>query len=121
MWTITALLLFALAEVGSFAFFKYLATSEARFLIWQPDVAQARTAWAEVMGNWDDELGWPSARDAVLPPRDTSGAKLNSDFPSPGPACASAYGDSFVWGSDVGLSDGWVEQLSRKLGCRVAN
>jgi hypothetical protein len=26
-----------------------------------------------------------------------------------------------VWGDDIPLTDGWVEQLSRKLGCRVAN
>ena len=27
----------------------------------------------------------------------------------------------FVWGYQVPLSDGWVEQLSRLLGCRVSN
>ncbi len=57
----------------------------------------------------------------IPPPRDLAGAKLNADFPPAGRAGASAYGDSFVWGDDIPLADGWIEQLSRKLGCRVAN
>ena len=69
----------------------------------------------------DEELGWPSPSAATKLPRDAIGAKYNADFPDIEKACLSAYGDSFVWGDEVPLAYGWIEQLSRKLGCRVSN
>jgi hypothetical protein len=120
-WLILILVLLGVVEGMCAIFLKVVLATRAHFLIWNPDFDGARKAWSAAAGNWDDELGWPSQRDAVAPPRDRTGAKYNSDFPQPGHACASAYGDSFVWGDDVPLADGWIEQLSRKLGCRVAN
>jgi hypothetical protein len=63
----------------------------------------------------------PMSRRFPASPRDRTGAKANPDFPDIGHACISVYGDSFVWGVEVPLADGWVEQLARQLGCRVAN
>jgi hypothetical protein len=94
--------------------------SRAHFLVWNPDI-DAHKVWTAAGGNWDDELGWPSPHDAVAPPRDRTGAKYNPDFSQSEYPCASAYGDSYVWGEEIPLTDGWIEQLSRKLGCRVAN
>ena len=54
-------------------------------------------------------------------PYDALGAKFNPDFPDPTQACASAYGNSFVWGFGVPSNEGWVEQLSRLLKCRISN
>ena len=122
LWLILILVLLGVVEGMCAIFLKVVLASRAHFLIWNPDLDGARKAWTAAAGNWDDELGWPSPRDAFAPPRDRTGAKYNSDFPQPGHACASAYGASFVWGGDdVPLADGWIEQLSRKLGCRVAN
>jgi hypothetical protein len=121
LWLIAILILFGVMDGMSAIFLKSVLASRAHFLVWNPNVNAAHEAWSVVAGNWDHELGWPSPRDAVAPPRDRTGAKHNSDFPQPGHACASAYGDSFVWGDDIPLADGWIEQLSRKLGCRVAN
>jgi hypothetical protein len=122
LWLILILVLLGVVEGMCAIFLKVVLASRAHFLIWNPDFDSARKAWSAAAGNWDEELGWPSPRDAVAPPRDRTGAKYNSDFPQPGYACASAYGASFVWGGDdVPLADGWIEQLSRKLGCRVAN
>ena len=121
LWASMILILLAILEGASAVFLKSVLPKTARFLLWNPDIAAAHKAWAKVAGNWDDELGWPSPREAVMPPRDATGAKLNPDFPQPGQACASAYGDSFIWGDDIPHKDGWIEQLSRKLGCRVAN
>jgi hypothetical protein len=69
----------------------------------------------------DGEIGWPSPAAQTRPPYDATGAKYNSEFPQPGGACASAYGDSFVFGAEVAPQDGWVERLAHVLGCRVAN
>jgi hypothetical protein len=121
LWLISILILLGVMEGMCAIFLKFVFVSRAHFLIWNPDFDRARKAWTAEAENWDDELGWPSPRDAVAPPRDWTGAKYNSDFPQSRHACASAYGDSFVWGDEVPLADGWIEQLSRKLGCRVAN
>jgi hypothetical protein len=121
MWAILILLLLAVVEGSCAIFLHFVSTSNARFLVWNPDLKNARKSWVDAHGNWDDELGWPSPHDAVSPPRDASGAKLNKEFPQPGHACASAYGDSFIWGYGIPLQDGWIERLSHKLGCRVAD
>jgi hypothetical protein len=121
LWASMILILLAIVEGISVTFIRVVMPKRAHFLLWEPDIAAARKLWTEVAGNWDDELGWPSPRAAVSLPRDKTGAKFNPDFPQPGHACASAYGDSFIWGDDIPLQDGWIEQMSRKLGCRVAN
>jgi hypothetical protein len=120
LWLISILILLGVMDGLSVVFLKFVLNSSARFLVWNPDI-DASKVWAAAGGNWDDELGWPSPRDAVAPPRDQTGAKYNPDFSQSNYPCASVYGASFVWGDDIPLADGWVEQLSRKLGCWVAN
>lgn len=121
VWASAILLLLGVIEGACAIFLDQIIETEAHFLVWRPDMAAARKAWVAADGDWDDELGWPSPRDSVRPPRDATGAKLNPDFPQTDRPCASAYGDSFVWGVNIPPRDGWVEQLSRKLGCRVSN
>jgi hypothetical protein len=77
--------------------------------------------WIASAGEADEEIGWPSPAAQTRSPYDASGAKYNSEFPEPRSACASVYGDSFVFGAEVAAQDGWVEQLAHVLGCRVAN
>ena len=120
LWLISILILLGVMDGLSVVFLKSVLNSSARFLVWNPDI-DASKVWAAAGGNWDDELGWPSPRDAVAPPRDQTGAKYNPDFSQSNYPCASVYGASFVWGGEIPLADGWVEQLSRKLGCWVAN
>jgi hypothetical protein len=120
LWLISILILLGVMDGLSVVFLKFVLNSSARFLVWNPDI-DASKVWAAAGGNWDDELGWPSPRDAVAPPRDRTGAKYNPDFSQSNYPCASVYGASFVWGGEIPLADGWVEQLSRKLGCWVAN
>jgi hypothetical protein len=120
LWLISILILLGVMDGLSVVFLKFVLNSSARFLVWNQDI-DASKVWAAAGGNWDDELGWPSPRDAVAPPRDRTGAKYNPDFSQSNYPCASVYGASFVWGGEIPLADGWVEQLSRKLGCWVAN
>ena len=120
MLLISILILLGVIEGLSAIFLKFVSASTAHFLVWNPGI-DAHKVWVTADGNWDDELGWPSPRDAVAPPRDQTGAKSNPDFSQSEHPCASAYGDSYVWGEEIPLTDGWIEQLSRKLGCRVTN
>jgi len=93
----------------------------ARELVWVPSPDQARANWTAGAGEADEEIGWPLPSARTQSPYDASGAKYNAEFPQPGGACVSAYGDSFVFGAEVAAQAGWVEQLAHLLGCRVAN
>ena len=79
LWLISILILLGVMDGLSAVFLKFVLTSSARFLVWNPDI-DASKVWAAAGGNWDDELGWPSPRDAVAPPRDRIGAKYNLNF-----------------------------------------
>jgi hypothetical protein len=121
LWLALILLLAGIFEGASSLALRLIKNSAGHFLVWAPDTVRLPQVWADAAGQWDDEVGWPSPQEATAPPRDRSGAKRNADFPEPGNACASIYGDSFVWGDDIPPDDGWVEQMSRQLKCRVAN
>lgn len=121
LWLMLVAMLMIFAEGGATLAITLIKNSNAYFLIWDPDVSQLPKIWANSAGDWDDELGWPSPRASVTPPRDPTGAKQNSDFPASEKACVSAYGDSFIWGEELPPNDGWIEQLSRLIGCRVSN
>jgi hypothetical protein len=120
-WTILVLLALGLIEGSAYAMCRIILASSGAFLLWHPDLDAARRNWIAGAADVDDELGWPAPAAATRPPRDATGAKSNAEFPEPSRACASAYGDSFIWGEDVLPADGWIEQLSHRLGCRVAN
>jgi hypothetical protein len=120
-WTTIPILLLILLELGSAVVVRVLVSTQYRYLLWNPDLSVVSAAWSENAAKTDEELGWPLADWATSGTRDASGAKRNADFPDASEPCLSAYGDSFIWGDDVPLQDGWIEQLSRLLGCRVAN
>lgn len=120
-WAILFMLGLLVLEGSSAVAVKLLLTSPAQHLLWNPDLATARASWIANAFKMDAELGWPSRSVATSGTRDSNGAKVNPDFSDTHGSCLSAYGDSFIWGDEVPLSDGWIEQLSRRLGCRVAN
>jgi hypothetical protein len=119
LWLIMLALTVLVIEAAAAAAYRWVVVPSIGFQVWDPDIPAARAAFAASPEPRDEELVWPA--DPTAPPRDQTGAKFNADFPEPGRACASAYGDSFVWGEDVAPADGWVEQLSRIIGCRIAN
>jgi hypothetical protein len=120
LWAILIAIVICVVEAGAAVSTQLLLRSSARYFLWKPDLDLVRSSWNDsIIG--DEEIGWPPPGDTTSGTRDTSGAKYNANFPDPADACASAYGDSFVWGDDVPLPDGWVEQLSHILGCRVSN
>ncbi len=121
MWLALIALIVGIGESGAAYLLLRIGESKAQFLLWKPDFDEISRRWTAAAGQWDDEIGWPAPQEAVAAPRDRTGAKKNLQFPVSGQDCASAYGDSFVWGDDVPLEDGWIEQLSRELNCRVAN
>jgi hypothetical protein len=88
----------------------WIPASPASKFIWSPDLEQVRDSWNALASVADEEIGGYRA----------SGTKP-SEFPDNEPSCGSAYGDSLVGGAEVANDEGWVEQLSHLLGCRVAN
>jgi hypothetical protein len=120
-WAFLIILAFALVEAAAAAGCFAILSTHGRFLLWHPDLDEARRNFNAAADDVDEELGWPRRSEATRPPRDSTGAKLNPEFPASSRACASAYGDSFTWGEELAPADGWIEQLSHRLGCRVAN
>jgi len=111
-WLIFVLLAIATVESSAALICRFvLAPLHPIRLIWNPDLEQARDNWNALSAAADDEIGGYRV----------SGAKHNSEFPNSGQSCGSAYGDSYVGGAEVANDEGWVEQLSHLLGCRVTN
>ena len=69
----------------------------------------------------DPFLGWPSLAQNGAKVFDSSGARPSPAFPKPGSECIALYGNSFIYGEEVGDADAWGNVLSGMLGCRVAN
>ena len=114
IWRRLALLVLAIAIVeGSTALICWflLAPLHLGQFLWNPDLEQARNNWNAHFSALNDEIGGYRV----------SAAKYNSEFRDSGQSCGSAYGDSYVGGTDVANQDGWIEQLSHLLGCRVNN
>jgi hypothetical protein len=120
-WTILLLFILLIIEGCAAAIVRFLLATPSADLLWRPNLTVASNSWNNSAAKVDEELGWPSAEAATSGTRDANGAKINSDFADADEPCLSAYGDSFVWGDDVPLQDGWIEQMSRRLKCRVAN
>ena len=75
----------------------------------------------EYLAERDPKLGWP-ALGSRKPSIDSLGSRINTHFPDVAtPACASVYGDSFTYSSEVGDREAWPNHLSGLLGCRVNN
>jgi hypothetical protein len=120
-WTILLVFILLTIEGCAVAIVHFLLTTQSAYLLWRPNLIVASNSWKNSAAKVDEELGWPSAEAATSGTRDANGAKVNSDFADMDEPCFSAYGDSFVWGDDIPLQDGWIEQMSRRLKCRVAN
>jgi hypothetical protein len=120
-WLILILLVAVTIEGGAAAICWLVVMPRTPDLVWAPDLERARMNWMTASAPAGDEIGWPSPATLTQPSYDVTGAKYNSEFPQPGHACASAYGDSFVFGADVAAADGWIERLAHLLRCRVAN
>jgi hypothetical protein len=79
--------------------------------VWNPDLEQVRKSWNELSAEVDEDIGGIRV----------SGFKHNSEFADDAQPCGSAYGDSYVYGSEVAEAEGWIEQLSHLLACHVVN
>jgi len=121
LWAIMLLLMVGIAEAASAALYFGYVLPHFRYAFWDPTSADISKAWDNPAGPPDEELGWPSPSKIGKPPYDNTGAKENADFADARASCATAYGDSFVWGYGVPTGKGWVEEVSRQLGCRISN
>jgi hypothetical protein len=105
------LVLLAIIIEGTSALICRLSLLQSRGFLWRPDLELARKNWEVLSPIVDEEIGG----------RRTDGPKDNSEFPDATKVGGGAYGDSFVYGTEVDPGEGWVELLSRSWGCRVNN
>jgi hypothetical protein len=111
-WLLFVLLAAVFVECSAALLCWFLSGSaQAGRLIWNPNLKQARTNWNAHSIVSDEYIG------GFLAP----GVKINVEFPDSSKPCAAAYGDSYIGGADVANQEGWVEQLSHLLGCKVNN
>jgi hypothetical protein len=66
--------------------------------------------------HFDENAGWVPPRQSV----DADGSRVSPDNPAGAP-CLSMYGDSFVFGSEVGDEHSWGNEIAKRLRCRVLN
>jgi hypothetical protein len=107
------------AHLAGFEVVAYLSAQllrERNMLYSPPETA----GYVTYLQERDPILGWPSK--AMLHEMyDEEGARRNPYYPVPHKPCVSVYGDSATYAEKVSDSDAWSAQLSRQLGCRVAN
>jgi hypothetical protein len=111
-WLIFSFLFTAFVEASATVICRLLLVPlHASQFVWNPDLQQARNNWIALSAGVDEEIG------GVM----VSSPKHNPEFEDDAQSCGSAYGDSYVGGAEVAPAEGWVEQLSHLLGCRVTN
>ena len=119
---LVALLLVLLVIDGlSFGVGKVLQSRKRIFRVPQPHAGTP--SYEEYLKLRDPVLGWPYQAQFGTADYDETGAKPSPAFPDPKahPNCMTVFGDSFTEGGEVDFEDKWPNQLSRLLGCRVAN
>ncbi len=113
--TIVAIVL-ASAELFSAAIFHFAPARWLESFVYIPPAFEAEEV-ADYRSYYNPLTGWPrrniEQRGPV--PRHTP------DSPAHRPVCLSAYGDSFVHGSEVPDADAWSNHLARNTECRIAN
>jgi len=111
----------ALLEGGSYLAVWYLSRSPLTMSLFYTRPSVTRAEYEDYLRRRDPRLGWPPPEQIGGTAYDRSGSRPIPAFPQPGNECASLYGDSFTYGSDVDDADAWSNVLSRLLDCRVAN
>lgn len=90
--------------------------------IYLPPSPTTEEEFARYLDRRNPDLGWPS-KDWLARNADSDGARLSpaNERLNRQPACISTYGDSFIYGSEVGDSQAWTNVLADNLGCPVKN
>ncbi len=113
--SIIFLIVFGFAEAAAYFAGRML---EGKAVFYRPT---ALDEVSDYFARRDPVLGWPSPSEFGGKRYDRSGSRPIPGFPEPGEACVSIYGDSFTYGDGVTDEEAWSNQLSRLVGCRVAN
>jgi hypothetical protein len=119
---VVVILLLYLLGMEAIAYGAAFALVQRNLLYYPPAAAQAvgGNGSAEQGLEIDPILGWPS-RQTLVERYDAYGARVDPYYPLPHKTCVSLYGGSFTFGESVSNEHTWGAQLSRILGCRVAN
>jgi hypothetical protein len=117
-----SLLVVVIVVVVHLAVFEVVACLSAqllreRHLLYSPP---DEASYVTYLQGRDPVLGWPS-KEMLNEMYDEAGSRHNPYYPLPHKPCVSVYGDSATYAEDVSDSETWSAQLSRQLGCRVAN
>lgn len=111
---------FGAMEIGAYFIGKNIQ-KKTPYLFAEFDQQIALENYETYMAERHEELGWPLKQWIGTEPYDESGSRITPEYPVPGGACVSLYGDSYTFGDDVDHEYTWGNQLAKQLGCRVAN
>jgi hypothetical protein len=118
---IILVLIGGMAEVGSYVVVSYLSHApQTRLLLYRPP-SIAAAEYDDYLRRRDPRLGWPPPEQIGGTFYDRSGSRRVPAFPDPGGECATVYGDSFTYASDVSDEEAWPNLLSGRLRCRIGN
>jgi hypothetical protein len=117
-WILLAVLLAAALELLAYTGLLVGKRTVLSVLIYTPPVPPPREEYADYLAGRNPVTGWPSNQyetpdDIYIRP-----VEGFSDNDAP---CISAYGDSFIYGSEVSNEETWSNFLGAQLGCRPAN
>ena len=117
-WVIITALIIAGAEALSYAALYIGKQTALSALIYEPPIPPSREEYADYLAKRNPVTGWPSNKYET--PNDLYVRPVENFSESDAP-CISAYGDSFIFGSEVSNEETWSNYLADKLDCRPAN
>lgn len=116
-WLAVVCILIAGTELSAYVFLKLLSASPVKHHTYLPPSLPECSEYENYLQARHPHLGWPPGRQGTANPRSRSIPAIAL----PAEDCLTAYGDSYVFGSDVTAGEAWSNILSRRLGCRVGN
>lgn len=119
---VTVILMAAFLEVVSYAVTTlYLPRSPLSFTVYDPGHRIAAAEIDEYFRERDPTLGWPTRGVIGTEFYDADGTRPGPASDALGSPCVAAFGDSFVYGTDVDDAHAWTDVLATELGCGVEN
>lgn len=113
-WSGLVLIVFIFFEVSSYIVYSFVLQPGAKFLVYEAPNPLKETRYERYLQERHEVIGWPQKKELFT-------SRPTPSFPVAGNEKISLYGDSFVFGLEVGDAEAWGNILSDKLKFRIAN